>query len=1463
MPISPARMFPIPATSEPFRRRVRSTHYDQRKNRAQQAAILICSIVFLFLAWGGSATIPGFTTQVFAAPFPEDDLPEGLKPWCAWVLAQDEDINCALTWNGVDKRLCTWPSHLQLNADSRGADFALQGHLGKKGWVILPGSTRYWPQNVTNNGGQSSVLRQQQRPALLLEAGSFSIRGHLFWDHLPDSIPLTPDVALLDLKLEGNPIALPAYSQGQLQLRQNHPAVQSTDDEVTFQVFRQLEDRIPQILTTIIRLQVSGSEREILTSTALPAGFVPLNITSAVPTRLESDCRLRLLAEAGKYEIVIRARAVASPQKQESFRRPAANGPWAEDELWCIERHTELRSVSISGAPALDPAQTDIPPRWRHLPVYLMHPDTVIEFTQHRRGSEPAPADRLRVQRELWLDFSGNAYSVRDNISGELGAGSRLETGPELELGRAKLNGEEQFITRLHTSGSSGIEVRRQQVNLQADSRINLAHISSIPAFGWQFSPTELHTRLHLPPGWRVLMASGADNTAGTWIQQWSLLDLFIVLLLSLGFGRMWGWQYGLLALCGLVLTYQEPNAPQFVWLFLLGGAALLRVAPPGRLHRLLCIYMGGAVLAMALLLLLFATQQIRTAVYPQLEPLQPEFFAANRQTTENMLRDSASLKQAYSEAKITGVAATPRSMLKTTPYPEYTETLETQTGPGIPTWKWRRVDFEFNSGVEPEQRLQLIYLTPLVTSACLAGGVLLILGLFIRLGSSLHSNDTSSGGSGVTPPAEEKCARRINLLPSMLLYLLIMPTILLSMVFVLPPEAKARSGADSGVGIIAPGADACSNPGGVIPSTELLEELHRRLTLPPDCAPNCVALQQVSVTIYDDTLSIEHQLHSATLSAVPLAFPVQELQPHLLDSTRDKELFLLRSADNQLWARIPAGITRITLKATIPAGLNQLEIPLPVAPGNIHLATSPWEAVNQPTGNVSTISLRRPGTSTAKGETAVELTTGLPLYVEVTRRLKLGVEWQVETTLTRLSKKGSAGVIEVPLLEHEQVTTAGIKTKERQALVEFGPETETVRWRSSLSTRSPIRLQAKTSNQYHEVWQLELSPLWHVQYAGTPLIYLYQNGRWLAQWQPRDYEQLQLDILRPQGSPGQHITVEECSLRYNLGQSSDRNLNQSIGALQRSESNLHLKIRSSMATRHTITLPEDVVEVRQVRIDGRDTRIEQKGAELTIPLQAGMQQVEISWSSQQHPEMIDKTPKIDLGAPAVNIDLNFTLPQTRWILFTGGAGMGPAVLFWGVVLVSAVVSILLGRYAPTPLRWWHWFILSTGLSQAPLPALLLVGLWLILLGVRGKYAARIHSHAAFNMLQLGLGVLSMCALLALIAGVQHGLLGLPEMQIAGSNSSAWNLHWYQDRSTAVIPPVWVLSVPMLVYRVLMLLWALWLAMALLKWLRWGWGCFNTGQIWRPLKPRSAANAPDRPAAADAQQQHDTSKGDR
>lgn len=45
------------------------------------------------------------------------------------------------------------------------------------------------------------------------------------------------------------------------------------------------------------------------------------------------------------------------------------------------------------------------------------------------------------------------------------------------------------------------------------------------------------------------------------------------------------------------------------------------------------------------------------------------------------------------------------------------------------------------------------------------------------------------------------------------------------------------------------------------------------------------------------------------------------------------------------------------------------------------------------------------------------------------------------------------------------------------------------------------------------------------------------------------------------------------------------------------------------------------------------------------------------------------KTPEVDLKAPSVNAITTVENPAGRWILLLGGPRLGPAVLFWSLLL--------------------------------------------------------------------------------------------------------------------------------------------------------------------------------------------------
>ena len=273
----------------------------------------------------------------------------------------------------------------------------------------------------------------------------------------------------------------------------------------------------------------------------------------------------------------------------------------------------------------------------------------------------------------------------------------------------------------------------------------------------------------------------------------------------------------------------------------------------------------------------------------------------------------------------------------------------------------------------------------------------------------------------------------------------------------------------------------------------------------------------------------------------------------------------------------------------------------------------------------------------------------------------------------------------------------------------------------------------------------------------------------------------------------------------------------------------LKASLRSSQGMQHTLTLPENA-QLQSVTIDGRSQPLRQEGRKLTLPINPNKQEILLKWQEPVGIGFITRLSNVDLGQNSVNSNLTLSLGQDRWVLFAFGPMFGPIILFWSVLIVIAIVSLILGRIRLTPLKNWQWFLLLVGLSQVPLVAASVVVAWLMLLGWRVSQSS--EQTRFFNGIQVGLALLSLISLSILFTAVAQGLLDNPDMSITGNRSSAFVLNWYQDRSTSILPAASVISLPLIAYRILMLAWSLWLASALLNWLRWGWSCFASNGLW-------------------------------
>jgi len=237
------------------------------------------------------------------------------------------------------------------------------------------------------------------------------------------------------------------------------------------------------------------------------------------------------------------------------------------------------------------------------------------------------------------------------------------------------------------------------------------------------------------------------------------------------------------------------------------------------------------------------------------------------------------------------------------------------------------------------------------------------------------------------------------------------------------------------------------------------------------------------------------------------------------------------------------------------------------------------------------------------------------------------------------------------------------------------------------------------------------------------------------------------------------------------------------------------------------------------VVIDGRALPLRQEGRKLTLPINPGKQEVSLSWDEPTAISTITHTPQVDLGQSSVNTRLNINFGQDRWVLLVWGPKLGPAVLFWGLLIVIGILSLGLSKIPITPIKYWQWFLLLLGLSQIPMESAFVVVIWLVLLGWRGHLTS--NNAKYFNGVQILIGITTLLSLAILVFAVEQGLLGgSPDMQISGNQSTAFNLNWYQDRSQPALPQATALSVPILAYRILMLIWSFWLAAALLNWLK-------------------------------------------
>ncbi|KQW45540.1 hypothetical protein ASD88_11590 [Pelomonas sp. Root662] len=1328
-----------------------------------------------------------------AAPLSPAELPAALRDWLPWAQQGQPPLGCPAQAEG--EASCVWPGRLQLGAGARDASFRLDVQVfGAPARVALPGEAGAWPQDVKAGGRALPVTEAEGHPAVWLAPGTHVVEGRIAWaDGMPQNLAVPRSLGAIVVTSDGATQARAPDGDGRLWLRALvNP--EAASDSVSVQTVRLVDDELPLTVTTAFELRVAGRARAVELPLALLPGLRAMQLDSPLPARLAEDGRLIVQARPGAWHIELRGRLNAPVQ---ALKLP--EGAPAE-EVWVVQAQPALRLIRPEGPASVDPRQVEMPETWRALPAFRLKPGETLKLTELQRGNaKPAP-DALTLTRRLWLDFDGRGLTANDRFDGVLSASSRLAMAAPGQLGRAALAGQDQPITRLATDGPAGFEVRQSAARIEADSR--WPRDGALPASGWSASVDQLNATLQLPPGWRLLHAQGPSRADGAWVSMWTLWDFFFVLLAALAAFRLLGWRVGVLVGVALALTWHTPGSPPAaLWFALLALTALAQVLPAGRAQAAFARGRLAAAVLLALVLLPFAVDEIRQAIYPSLEQRGIVFAEAHEVAAPAAAPAVAEMSDTLRlEKKAPPPPAEPTSPYASSDLARVDPGARVQTGPGLPSWTWRAHRLSWSGPVTADETLDLWLLPPWATALLkLVGLALLALALVVVAG--VKSPRLPLPRTGVAAAA-------------LLMALSLTPQ---------PSEAQASTAAPW-------------------PSDEQLKTLRGKLAAPPDCLPRCAELARLLVSASGSSVQLRAEVHAQALVAVPLPGQGTGWQPASV-TLDGQPAATRRDAQGQLWAAVPAGVHQLVLAADI-GNASGLDIALPLPPRVLQAELTGWTLAGlDPRGqSTGAISLSREAVAgSARAEDAGTQRDALPPLVRVDRRLELGLRWQVATRIERLAPSRAPLRVRWALLPGEAVGDARVTVEDGFASLQLGGE-EAAEVASSLQPSAALTLVAGKEPNQVERWTLAASPQWHVEPTGLAATALQQGGEWLPEWRPWPGETLKLAISKPAGVGGQTLTLDSVQTEVTPGERS-------------SDVQLRLMLRSSLGGPHALKLTAGA-ELLGVTINGATLALQLRDGTLSLPLTPGTQDVVIRWREPQGMDALWRHEGLALGLPGVNDMLKLNVPQDRIVLAVGGPPIGPAVLIWGVLAVVLVLAWFMPRGLPGVMSRPAWLVLALGVAPVSFGALAVLAAWFGALEARLRWGGDSRRRGLRIAVQLLLVLLTLFAIGALLDVLRTGLLGYPDLLVAGPGSGSHLLSWTSDRFTEHTASAWVLSAPVWLYRVLMLAWALWLAASLLRWVSWAWAAFSAGGAWpakvvtvepvEPVEPGKASEGTDR-----------------
>ena len=1375
-----------------------------------------------------------FALVFFGVSLPSGDataepvaVPDMLAPWVDWVMVDAPDLDCPQLHGEDQTRICAWPGTLAVDADNDGAHFSMQVWTATQADIRLPGDKELWPQRVQVDGEPAVVSQAKGLPTIRLEPGSYRLSGEFEWSSLPQFMPVSAQIGHVSLEIDGQAEERPRLdANGRLWLEARQGIDdQSESDRVRTSIYRRIEDGAPLRVITRLELNVSGKAREIEMGRLFIDNSRTIAIKSPLPVDIDNDEILSVYARPGTHEVILES---VLTDNVDAIEVPQTGVDTTEEqEVWVWVPDDRLRSVELTGLHTVDPARTTLPEKWHGHTTYLANPGDRLQLETSRRGMRSSP-NALQLDREIWLDIEGEGLTIRDRLSGTLQRDWRLDYAGYADLGRVYQPqvGEDMLITEHPETNRSGVELRATELDIVADLRLDEA-TTTLSAVGWDHDVQTLSTTVNLPPGWSLVSAGGVDSVQGSGVvDSWTLWHFFFVLMVALAIGKLLGWRWAPVAIFALLLSHGYDDAPMWAWIHLVASLALLRALPDGWWRKIVHVYRVITLLVLFVILATFAHAQVQSAIHPQISPhassgATPHHDATPHRTSRGSMAEQIGSVSDYASASNQAAShSEPVRKGEKWELNQIDPNAVVQTGPGMANWSWNRWHLEWSGPVHRDHQIRLWLVSPTINRLLtfLRVALLIVLALLLLSPRDMawrkKPDDPDLDGTDSTDGKGHRGTFWRHLLRS--------SVVLSTCLLVLGTTSLAHANSDESTPEASSNVAAGHHLDGALatPPQGLLEALKERLIAARTCDEHCVVVSRAEFSVQGWQLRMSAEVHAQMDSGWYLPGPADPLQIESVEIDGTETTQFRREPGGLTAVRIPAGRHTVEMVGRLAnRDVATLRFDDQARPKTVTFDSDDWTVDGLSSNGVpdSSLQLARREDAQAPTVDSRDRSQDLPPWFHVERFVGLGLPWQVHTTVTREDADRSQ-LVRIPLLNGESVITDGPRVESNEAHIEIARGEYSVEFISELPIGDRLEFVAPADRPWTETWRVECSRIWRCAFSDLPPVEMVsEDGVYRPTWKPWPHETLTIDVDRPAGAQGQSSTVDDVEYRVTPGK-------------RLLEATLKLTIRASAGGTQTVILPDDA-ELQRTQINDREQSLRFEDRELSLPIRPGTHTYSIAWQQPWEPAFIERMPEIDIGSEATNIDMTIERRQQRWLLYATGPSWGPAVLFWPHLVMLLIIALLLNALRGVPLKPYEWILLVIGMSQLPYVALIPIVAWFAVLSLRAQSPA--DAWWKFNFVQLFIVGLTVAATITLYAAIHTNLLFDVDMQVRGANSTQDMLHWYIDRSDGQLGAPGIVSVPILIWRVLMLAWAFWLVSRLLAWLPWGWSAFSKGGLWK------------------------------